>query len=103
MASAKKTLNPLEDKPQTKIEVTKPFMIAYMESVASEEDVNWFIEVIEKPENRKMYKNKLNGEEYEDIDIPVIRELFCKRFFPYLNAKKKTALTFTDRIKALKK
>ena len=103
MASSKKTLNPLTDKPENKVDVTKSFMVAYMESVASEEDVNWFIDVIQKSENRKMYTNRLNGEKYEDIDIPKVRELFCKKFFPYLNAKKKTSLTFTDRILSLKK
>lgn len=104
MASAKKTLNPLTDTPENKVEVTKPFMIAYMESEkATQEDVNWFIDVIQNPENRKQYTNRLNGEKYDDINIPKVRELFCKRFYPELNAKKKTALTFTDRILAIKK
>ena len=49
-----------------------------------------------------MYTNKLNGEKYEDINIPKVREQFCAKFYPYLNAKKKTNLSFTDRIKALR-
>ena len=60
------------------------------------------IGVIENPDNRKMYTNKLNGEKYEDINIPKVREQFCAKFYPYLNAKKKTNLSFTDRIKALR-
>lgn len=104
MASAKKTLNPLTDKPASKVDITKSFMIAYMESeIATKEDVEWFADLIQKPEYRKICVNRLNGEEYEDINIPKVRELFCKRFFPELNTKKKTALSFTDRILAIKK
>lgn len=102
MAGTKKTLDPRTEKPETKTEVTKKFMELYMETVATAEDVEWFIGVIENPDNRKMYTNKLNGEKYEDINIPKVRELFCARFYSYLNAKKKTNMSFTDRIKALR-
>ena len=102
MAGTKKTLDPRTQKPETKTEVTKKFMELYMETVATAEDVEWFIGVIENPDNRKMYTNKLNGEKYEDINIPKVREQFCARFYPSLNAKKKTNLSFTDRIKALR-
>lgn len=104
MASAKKTLNPLTDTPTNKVEITKPFMIAYMESEkATQEDLEWFTSIIQNPDNRKEYTNRLTNEKYVDIDIPKVRELFCKRFYPELNAKKKTTLSFTDRILAIKK
>ena len=46
MASAKKTLNPLTDTPTNKVEITKPFMLAYMRQVASEEDKAWFKKIV---------------------------------------------------------
>ena len=108
MAGAKPTLNPLTDTPKNKTEVTKPYMYAFMESEkASLEDVEWFYELISKPENRKMYKNKFkqsedDPDEYEDIDIPKVREAFCARFYPNLNVKNKGPRTFTDKIEALR-
>ena len=89
MASTKKTLNPLTDTPSSKTEITKPFMKAYMKSEkATKEDKAWFKEVVSNPENQKEYVNRLNGEPYTDIDIPKVRMLFCKRFYPNLLAKK---------------
>ena len=102
MASTKKTLDPRTQTPENKTDVTKRFMELYMETVASPADVDWFFALIEKPENRKMYTNKLNGEKYEDIDIPKVRQQFCARFYPNLNSVKKTKLSFTDRIKLLR-
>lgn len=98
MASAKKTLNPLTDKPTNKVEVTKPFMLAYMRQVASEQDKVWFKEIVSNPENQKEYTNQLNGTPYMDIDIPKVRKAFIDRFFPQLNAKKDKNKTFIDSI-----
>lgn len=105
MASAKKTLNPLTDTPTTKTEITKPFMYAYMaSSKASLEDVEWFSELCDDPEYRKEYKDQLHGTTYEDINVPMVREQFCLRFYPHLYQKKKSDApkTFADKIKALK-
>ena len=102
MASTKKTLDPRTQTPENKTDVTKRFMELYMETVASQEDIDWFCSVIEKPENRKMYTNKLNGEKYEDIDIPKVRQQFCARFYPNLNSTKKTKLSFTERMMLLR-
>ena len=101
MASAKKTLNPLTEKPSNKTEVTKPFMLAYMRQVASEEDKAWFKKIVGNTENHKEYTNKLNGEKYMDIDIPKVRKEFINRFFPQLNAKKEKNKTFIDSIMEL--
>ena len=99
MASAKKTLNPLEEAPTNKAEVTKPFMLAYMKSgKASPEDIAWFKQVVSNPENQKEYMNRLNGNKYTDIDIPKVRKLFCERFYPQLVAKKKGTKSFIDSI-----
>jgi hypothetical protein len=99
MASAKKTLNPLEDIPASKTEVTKPFMLAYMKSSkAKPEDIKWFKEIVSNPENQKEYINKLNGQPYTDIDIPKVRKLFCQRFYPQLVGKKNKNKSFIDSI-----
>jgi len=101
MASAKKTLNPLTEKPTNKTEVTKPFMLAYMRQVASEEDKAWFKSIVGNTAYHKEYTNKLNGEKYMDIDIPKVRKQFIDRFFPQLNAKKEKNKTFIDSIMEL--
>lgn len=98
MASAKKTLNPLTDTPSNKVEVTKPFMLAYMRQVANEEDKAWFKNIVSNPDNQKEYTNQLNGTPYMDIDIPKVRKAFIDRFFPQLNAKKDKNKTFIDSI-----
>lgn len=98
MASAKKTLNPLTDTPSNKVEVTKPFMLAYMRQVADEEDKAWFKKIVSNPDNQKEYTNQLNGTPYMDIDIPKVRKAFINRFFPQLNAKKDKNKTFIDSI-----
>ena len=98
MASAKKTLNPLTDTPTNKVEITKPFMLAYMRQVASEDDKAWFKKIVADANNQKEYVNKLNGQPYTDIDIPKVRKLFTDRFFPQLNAKKEKNKSFIDSI-----
>lgn len=98
MAIAKKTLNPLTDTPSNKVEVTKPFMLAYMRQVANEEDKAWFKKIVSNPDNQKEYTNQLNGTPYMDIDIPKVRKAFIDRFFPQLNAKKDKNKTFIDSI-----
>ena len=98
MASAKKTLNPLIDTPSNKVEITKPFMLAYMREVATAEDKEWFKKIVADKNNQKEYLNKLNGTTYIDIDIPKVRKEFISRFFPQLNAKKEKNKTFIDSI-----
>ncbi len=99
MASTKKTLNPLTDKPTSKTDVTKPFMLAYMKSgLASQEDIAWFKKIVANPENHKEYISSLDGKAYTDIDIPKVRKQFCARFFPHLNEKKKANMSFIDSI-----
>lgn len=98
MASSKKTLNPLTDTPTNKVEITKPFMLAYMKSEkATAEDKAWFKKIVSDPANQKEYINKLNNQPYTDIDIPVVRKYFCERFYPQLVAKK-TKASFIDSI-----
>lgn len=98
MASSKPTLNPLTDTPTNKTQITKPFMLAYIKSEkGTEDDKTWFKKIVADPANQKEYKNQLNGEVYNDIDIPKVRKLFCQRFFPNLLEKKKTK-SFIDEV-----
>ena len=102
MASSKKTLNPLTDTPTNKVDITKPFMKAYLSSgKASAEDIAWFKTIVSNPENQKEYINKLNGMPYTDIDIPKVRMYFCERFYPQLLAKKSSNKSFIDSIMEL--
>jgi len=98
MASAKKTLNPLTDTPMNKVEVTKPFMLAYMREKSTDEDKAWFKKIVSDKKYQKEYVNRLNGQPYIDIDIPEVRKEFIKRFFPQLNARKEKNKTFIDSI-----
>lgn len=99
MASAKKTLNPLTDTPTSKTDITKPFMLAYMKSEkATDEDRAWFKTVVGNPQNHKEYTNKLNGEKYMDINIPIVRKMFCERFYPNLTVAKKKSKSFIESI-----
>ena len=99
---AKNKLDPRTEKPKNKIEITKQFMEDYMKLVATPEDVKWFQEVVSNPDNHKEYKNSLKGTSYIDIDVAKVRELFVKRFFPYINdKKKKEKISFIDSIMKL--
>lgn len=98
---AKTKLDPRTDKPKNKLEITKPFMEDYMKLVATPEDIEWFKEVVSNPENHKEYKNSLNNTTFTDIDIAKVRDLFAKRFFPYIGKKKKEKITFIDSIMSL--
>lgn len=101
---AKRTLNPMTETPQNKVDITKSFMEAYMKSEkATKADLDWYISIIEKPENRKTYKSSLTGKSYEDIDVGKVRSLFCDRFYPNLNSSTSKKMSFTDRIKDIKK
>ena len=99
MAGSKKTLNPLTDTPANKVDVTKPFMLAFMQSdKATDEDRKWFKKVVSNKDNQKEYINRLTNEPYIDIDIPKVRKLFCERFYPQLASKKNKNKSFIESI-----
>ena len=98
MASSKPTLNPLTETPTNKTQITKPFMLAYIKSEkATDEDRKWFKEIVSNPKNQEEKVNQLDGSTYTDIKIPVVRKAFVDKFFPQLNAKKKSK-SFIDEI-----
>lgn len=102
MAQAKPTLNPLTDTPKNKTDITKGFMLAYMKSSKpTREDIDWFKEIVRNPEYIKTYYNRFTQENYQDIDIPKVREKFCERFYPNLIQKKKKNRTFIETIESL--
>lgn len=98
---AKKMLDPMTQTPESKTQITKAFMEAYIDKRGTYEDAVWFCELIEK--NPATKTNYITKKEYEDIDIPVVRKEFCKRFFPDLEGGKgkKKKLSYNDRVQAL--
>lgn len=89
----RKVINPLTQEPQTKSDITKGFMLAYMKSgKPSKEQIEKFKEIVKS--NQKDYTTP-KGEKYKDIDVPKVREEFCKLFFAHLVEPRKT---FTDEI-----
>lgn len=93
---AKRKIDPLTQSPQTKSDITKSFMLAYMKSgKPSKEQIDKFKEIVKS--NQKEYTSP-KGEKYTDINVPKVREEFCKLFFPHLLPAKKT---FTDEILSL--
>ena len=102
MASKIPTLDPMTQKPTQKREITKDFMLAYLESeLATAEDVKWYIELTNDPANRKMYKSKLSGTEYEDIIKKNVVDAFCKRFYPHLLEKNSSKPKFEDKLQRI--
>lgn len=96
MASAKPTLNPLTDTPENKTQITKPFMLAFMRcEKATDDDRKWFVDTCKKYPKEKT--NPLNGQTYQDIDVPAVRKEFVNRFYPQLNTKKKSK-SFLDEV-----
>ena len=101
MASSKPTLNPLTDTPVNKTQITKPFMKAFIKSEkATDEDRAWFKKIVLDSAYQKECVNQLTNEKYTDINIPMVRDEFVKKFFPQLNEKKKTQ-SFIDEIAEL--
>ena len=97
---AKKTLDPEKQIPESKTQITKAFMEAYIDKCGTLEDAYWFAQLIEKYPATKT--NYITKREYEDIDISKVRKEFCAKFFPELEGgKKKKKLTYTDRVQAL--
>ena len=105
---AKRTLDPMTEVPSKKSELTKPFMLAYLRSAkATKEDVIWYREFVNNPDNRKENTNHLDGSTYNDIDITKVREAFGKKFYPFLyeerkNKKKKSFEEEIDDILSIK-
>lgn len=97
---AKKTLDPKNQKPESKTQITKAFMEAYIDKCGTIEDAEWFSELIDKYPATKT--NYITKKEYQDIEIPKVRHEFCLRFFPELvGGKKKKKVSYNDRIKAI--
>lgn len=93
----KTTLNPLTDKPENLTQVTKNFMLAYMQNVAPQ-DIEWFKKLC--MENVKKEKNKLTGNEQDVIVIKDVRAKFVDRYFPNLANDKKNK-SFLDLVNEL--
>lgn len=81
----KKALNPQFDKPSTKTDITKNFMLGYIKAVAPQ-DAKWFKQLCK--EHIVKRDNHLTKKQYEDIDVKFVRNAFVEKYFPALNIKK---------------
>ena len=78
MAKSKKELNPLTDKPANKLEVTKAFMLGFMQQ-RSDEEKKWFAGVVQENIVEKTAPN--SDKKVKTYDLAKVREEFCKKYF----------------------
>lgn len=91
----KTTLNPLNEKPKTLTDITKDFMIVYLKSKGTPDDIKWFKELVAN--NTKTVENKIdNGKPIQQADYKTIRKAFASRFFPNLIKEKATFLSIVE-------
>lgn len=64
-------------------QITKKYMLNYMKNPwVTQEDIDWFKEIVSDPENQQKYYDEGRGGEYIDINVMKVRRLFCQRFLP---------------------
>ena len=94
---ARQELNAKTDNPKTKNDLTKKYMLDYIKYRGTDEDKEWYIDLIEK--NQKEKNNNLTGKSYVGTDLKKVREAFVKRFFPNLEKEKKSGTTYLDQVR----
>ena len=100
-------LNP----PASLTELNKDSMLAYVEGLGKDEELVWFIELLDNNQETKQYQFTSKsgsfkaGDTYTGYNMPVIRKEFAKRYFPNLLEKKaqKPADSFSKRLEELRK
>ena len=86
-------------------------MLAYVEGLGKDEELVWFIDLLDNNEEEKQYQFTSKngsfkaGDTYTGYNIPVIRREFAKRYFPELleSKTKKPADSFTKKLEELRK
>lgn len=81
-----KTLNPLTEEPTKKTEITKDFMLIYIQVKGTDKDKKWFKDKVAEYTIEK--SNNLTKETVKGLDISKLRKDFIDRFFPNLNKSK---------------
>ena len=86
MATKKKRLDPNVDVPTCKSDIDRFYVVAYTMTHGTPEQRAEIKEVIKKNTVEKL--SNFNKKPYKDVKMKEVREVFCKHFFPHLNAKK---------------
>ena len=87
----------LRTSPKTLPDLTKDYMLTYIEKKGKDEDKQFFIDLV----NANVTKTEKGKDSF---NWKVIRTEFAKRFFPSLveEKKKEKKLTFLEKVNALK-
>ena len=97
--------------PANLTELNKESMLAYVEGLGKDEDLLWFIELLDSNKEIKHFnfdtkdgKHK-KGDEINGYNLTVIRKAFAKRYFPNLleNKQKKAPEPFETRLEEIRK
>ena len=96
--------------PANLTELNKESMLAYVEGLGNDDELIWFIELLDSNEEIKHFnfdtkdgKHK-KGDEIKGYNLPKIRKAFAKRYFPRLLEKPpKPADSFGKRLEELRK
>ena len=92
-------LNPLTDVPTSRSDLSLTFMLGYVKEKGTKEDKDWYIKLVEKNiENKVCHLPQAKGKKTPTPNIAVIREEFCKRFFPQFVSTKKNQ-SYLDLVK----
>lgn len=96
--------------PANLTELNKESMLEYVAGLDSDEDLVWFIDLLDNNTVTKTLNfdtkdgKRKKGDEVKGYDLPVIRKEFAKKYFPALLEKKaKTITSFDKKLEALRK
>lgn len=95
MATDKKAM----PKPTTLSKVTQEYMLQYIKSYGTDDDIKWFKDLCNN--NIETKTNNLDGKEVKGINLKTVRKEFAKRFHPELLEKKKKTKSFLDLVNEL--
>lgn len=96
---AKTTLNPLTDTPKNLTRITQDFMLEYIKAKGTDEDKEWFKQMIEK--NTVIKIDKKTNKEEKHLSNKDAKRAFAERFFPELVTKKKEKNNFFSAVENL--
>lgn len=96
-------LNAKTENPANKRDITKAYMLDFIDYRGTDEDKEWFLAIIKDKANYKDYNDNFHGGKRNDIDLAKVREMFVERFFPNLRTKKEKKSYLDDAISRLSK
>lgn len=104
MAGKKVLVTGRNDLPEKKINVSRDWMLEWMDKYGELEDVEWFEKVC--ADNPATFISNLDGKTYDIPDWAKVRAEFLKKYFPNAYKKqpkaKKVQMKYNDRLEAIK-